>query len=247
MPEELGFNIHALINTYNDYPTLPLALDSVRDVVDSIIIADGAYKKYYKNFLKYDKKAKPWSTDGTLGIIKSLEHLLPPVKLIECPDGKPWVNQTVKRTALLDAVPIKDWFVILDSDEMFFGNLKGAIHEVMGSGCIAGCMPLMQPGLEQNSIYMFWHPRIFLKLPDMYYERKHWFICDFAHRVIELTYPLWMTNQCVLAHFKMFRNMRRMAPHMSYMLDMSKDGWQEPQTGLFQSEKEEEEVKKSGD
>jgi len=109
----------------------------------------------------------------------------------------------------------------------------------MGSGCIAGCMPLFNPGLAQNSMIPFWHPRIFLKLPDMYYERKHWLLCDFAHRVIENTYPLWMTNQCVLAHFKVFRNMRRLAPHMSYMLDMSKSGWQEPQTNLFKSEREE--------
>ena len=115
--------IHALICAYNDYPTLPLALDSLRGNVDSIIIADGAYKKYYENFLKYDRAAKPWSTDGSLGIIKALEPILPPTKLIECPNGHPWTNQTVKRTALLNAVPEKDWFVILDSDEMFYGDL----------------------------------------------------------------------------------------------------------------------------
>jgi glycosyltransferase involved in cell wall biosynthesis len=240
MPTNLDFKIHALVCTYNDYPTLPLALDSVRDVVDSIIIADGAYKKYYDNFLKFDETVKPWSTDGTLGIIKSLEPILPPVKLIGCPDGKPWQNQTVKRTAMLDAVPDRDWFVILDSDEMFFGNLKNALYEVMGSGCIAGCMPLFQPGLDENGVYMFWHPRIYLKLPGMYYERKHWLLCDFADRVIEATHPLWMTNQCVLAHFKIFRNMRRLAPHMSYMLDMSKSGWQEPGSKIFKREDEDE-------
>jgi hypothetical protein len=232
------FKVHALICAYNDYPTFGLALDSLRGNVDSVIVADGAYKKYYANYLKYDKNAKPWSTDGTLQILKAVTHHLPSVKLIECQNGEPWLNQTEKRSALLDAVPDKDWFVILDSDEMFYGDLSGAIQETMQSGCVAGCMPLFNPGLTENSLIPFWHPRIFLKLPGMYYERKHWLINDFADRVIENTYPLWMTNRCVLAHFKIFRNMRRLAPHMSYMLDMSKSGWQEPDSKIFKSEQE---------
>ena len=230
------FKIHALINTYNDHVTLPLALDSVRDTVDSIIVADGAYTKYYRKYRAADKSAKPWSTDGTLGMLKVLQHNLPPITLIECPEGKPWVNQVVKRTALLDAVDVKDWFVILDCDEMFYGNLKAAVYEVMESGCIAGFTPLYNVGMSVTGLYPFWHPRIFLKLPGMHYERKHWLICDYAHRVIERTYPVWGTNRCVLAHFKVFRNMRRLAPHMSYMLDMGRDGWQEPHTPLLNEE-----------
>jgi hypothetical protein len=232
------FKIHVLICTYNDHVLLPLALDSVRDVADSIIIADGAYTKYLEHFLRFDKSVKPWSTDGTLEMLKILQKDLPPIKLIETPNGKTWANQTAKRTALLDAVPDKDWFLILDSDEMFYGDVEGGVNEVMGSGCIAGCMPLFNPGLDMNGLIPVWHPRVFLKLPGMYYERKHWLLCDFAHRVIEHTYPLWMTNQCVLAHFKLFKHHRRMAPHMSYMLDMSKRGWQEPETNIIQSQVE---------
>jgi hypothetical protein len=235
------FNIHCLINTYNDHVTLPLALDSVRDSVDSIIVADGAYKKYYQMYKKADKTAKPWSTDGTLQLLKVLQRNLPPIKLIECPDGKPWQNQVVKRTALLDAVPDKDWFLVLDCDEMFFGNVKEGVYEIMESGCIAGFCPLYNVGLNVGGLYPFWHPRVFLKLPGMHYERKHWLLCDFAHRTIEKSYPVWGTNRFVLAHFKVFRNMRRLAPHMSYMLDMSKSGWQEPQSRMFSEELEMEE------
>jgi|SRR3990170_1523308 len=236
------FKIHALICTYNDYPTLPLALSSVKDVCDNIIIADGAYKKYFANFLKYDKNVKPWSTDGTLEIIKALEPNLPPVKLIMCPNGEPWLNQTEKRSAMLDAVPDKDWFIILDTDEMLFGNAVAGVNEVMSSGCIAGCMPMFSPGMGMNALLPFWHPRIFLKLPGMYYERKHWFLCDYAHRIIEQTYPLWMTNRCVLAHFKVFRNAKRLAAHSGYMLDMSVGGWLEPHSAMFKSEIKECEV-----
>jgi len=236
--EEHPFNIHALICTYNDHVSLPFALDSVKDSVDSIIIADGAYKLYLKNYLRYDKTVKAWSTDGTLEMLSILSKDLPPIKLIECPNGKPWINQTQKRTALIDAVPPKDWFLILDSDEMFYGDITGGIDEVMSSGCIAGRVPLYNVGLDLSGMIPFWHPRIFLKLPGMHYERKHWFICDFANRIIEQEYPIWATDRFVLAHLKVFRHHRRMAPHMSYMLQLGVGGWLEPQSDMFRLESE---------
>ena len=236
--EEKPFKIHALICTYNDLPTLPLAVDSVLESVDSIIVADGAYKLYYENYLKHDKTVKPYSTDGTREILEVFKEKNMPIKIINCPDGKPWANQVVKRTALLDAVPVKDWFIILDSDEMFYGNVTAGVDEVMRSGCVQGHMPLFNVGLDVSGLITFWHPRIFLKLPGMHYERKHWLLCDFAHRVLEETYPSWGTDKFVLAHLKLFRNHKRMAPHMSYMLDMGEKGWLEPNSEVFKTETE---------
>ena len=222
-----GFSVHALINTYNDHTTLALALDSVRDAVDTIIVADGAYKAYYDSFIKERADAKPWSTDGTLQLLKAIPNL-PPLKLIECPNGEPWQNQVVKRNALLDAVPPKDWFLILDSDEMFYGGINAGIQEIMDSGCIQGAVPLYNIGLDISGLLPFWHPRIFLKLPGMHYARKHWHLLDFAGRLIEKEYPLWNTNHFVLAHLKILRDFRRLIPHQSYMLQMSESGWVEP-------------------
>ena len=233
--EQQDFKIHALICTYNDLATLPLALDSVRDVCDSVIVADGAYKKYYEHFTKFNEAVKPWSTDGTLEILDIYRKRLP-ITLIPAPNGKPWRNQTEKRSAMLKAVPDKDWFVIVDSDEMLYGNVVQGVNDIMDSGCIAGFAPLYNVGCDVSGFMPFWHSRVFLKLPGMHYERKHWLLCDYANRVIEETYPVWGTNRFVLAHFKVFRHMRRLAPHQSYMLDMGKRGWQEPDTPAIMSE-----------
>ncbi len=241
MTEPEPFKIHALICVYNDHVALPFALDSVKDVCDSIIVADGAYDLYYKHYRKYDKNAKPWSTDGTLEILKSIPNL-PPITLIECPNGKPWKNQVVKRNALLNAVPIKDWFLILDSDEMFYGSVKKGVWEIMTSGCIAGRVALYNVGLDISGLIPFWHPRIFLKLPGMHYQRKHWLLCDWAERVIEVDYPVHATDSFVLAHFKVFKDHRRLAPHMSYMVDMSSKGWLEPKSEFFMKQKKEQEL-----
>jgi len=223
---------HALINVYNDHAILPLTLSSVKDHVDSIIIADGAYAKYYTAYRQHDPAAKPWSTDGTLEILKVIPHL-PPIKLIECPDGEPWRNQCVKRTALLDAVPEGDWFIVLDSDEMLYGDVEGGLNEIMRSGCIVGTTPIYNPGLDVSAMKPYWHPRTFLKLDGMHYARKHWLLRDYAHRVVEVEYPVKWTDRFVLTHLKVFKDRGRLIPHMGYLHMMSIDGWLEPYAQPF--------------
>lgn len=238
--DDTAFKIHAVISTYNDHISLPFTLDSVKDVVDNIIVADGAYKLYYDTYREFEPDAKPYSTDGTLEMLKIFKDL-PPVQLIETPNGKPWLNQTVKRTALIDAVPDKDWFIILDSDEMLYSDQGGimlGIYEIMQSGCIAGRVPLYNIGLDVSGMIPYWHPRIFLKFPGMHYDRKHWLLCDWAERVIEVDYPVHWTDRFVITHLRVLRHHRRIAPHMSYMMKLSDQGWLEPDEPTFKVEKE---------
>jgi hypothetical protein len=216
------------MNIYNDYSTLGLAVNSVVDHVDSIIVADGAYQKYYENYLKSVPDAKPWSTDGSIPILKSIPAVKKKLKLITCPDRKPWENQCVKRTALLDAVPEGEWFIVLDSDEMLYGEVPDGLRHIMSSGCLAGATPMYTPGLDAGNFYPMWHPRVFLKLNGMNYDRKHWNLRDEHGRVLEAHYPVQWTDFMVLVHLKVFRGGKRLAPHLGYMEMMSLDGWLEP-------------------
>lgn len=217
---------HALVNIYNDHVLLPIMLASLKGGIDTIIVADGAYKLYLDFYKKADKNAKPWSTDGTLQLLEVIPNL-PPIKLIECIDGKPWINQCVKRTALLDAVPEGDWFIIIDSDEMLYGNVEEGLKEIKESGCIVGYTPLYNAGLDVSHVRPFWHPRVFKKEHGMHYFRKHWLLRDFAGRVVEASYPKKWTDTFVFAHLKAFRERGRLTPHLSYMQMMSKSGWME--------------------
>ena len=223
--------IHATISMYNDRTLLPLALDSVKHFT-SIIVADGAYQLYFDNFRKQFPDAKPWSTDGSLQMLKYMPGL-PPIRLIETPNGEPWVNQCVKRTALLNQVPDGDWFVILDSDEMLYGDLEQGFTDIMESGCIAGSVPLYNPGLDTARIKPFWHPRVFLKTNGMHYWRKHWLLRDWAGRIIEFDYPMKWTDAFVVAHLKVFKERERLDTHQEYMRVMSEDGWIEPHSAPF--------------
>ena len=60
----------ACINLYNDCQFLATCLESLKEHVDEIIIADGAYELYYRQFKEAYKKAEPWSTDGSLQIVE---------------------------------------------------------------------------------------------------------------------------------------------------------------------------------
>lgn len=225
-------NVHAIIPVYNDRTFLVAALESIKPHVKSIIVADGAYQLYYDTYLEHNPRAQPWSTDGTLQIIKSM-HDLPPTRILHCPEHKPWLNQCVKRSALLKAVPDDDWFIVIDADEMLYGDVEEGLHEICESGCLAGRVPLYNTGLDTSRLRPFWHPRIFHKQEGMHYHRKHWFIRDSAGRIIENTYPIFWTDQFVFAHFKTFKPHERQDPHYAYMRVMSEAGWLEPHEGPF--------------
>ena len=229
-PEEIVDTppIHCLLNIYNDYSTVGLAVNSLRDYVNSFIVADGAYQKYFENYKKYEPDVKPWSTDGSIEILRAIPQVRDKLKIIECPDGEPWENQCIKRTALLDAVPEGEWFIVLDSDEMVYGEPKDAFRHIRASGCICGCMPMYTPGLDAQGFWPVWHPRVFLKLNGMNYDRKHWLLRDEHNRVIEKSYPNQWTDFMVLVHLKVFRGGKRLMPHFGYMQMMSVDGWLEP-------------------
>jgi glycosyltransferase involved in cell wall biosynthesis len=215
----------ACINLYNDCQFLATCLESIKEYVDEIIIADGAYELYYRQFKQAYPQAQPWSTDGSLQIIESLDGL-PAVRILRC--TKPWLNQTVKRNALLDAVHPGEWFLIIDADEMLTGDIDEAFTEITESGCVLGRIPLVNVGLATDRMVYYWHPRLFLKMPGMHYDFTHWQLRDKANRIIENTYPVWWTSSCAMIHFKVFKTRSRLQPHREYMDQLGYRGWLEP-------------------
>jgi len=219
--------IHATVSIYNDHVFLSAMLESIKNVVDNIIIADGAYQLYYEHTCKYLPNIKPWSTDGSLEIIE-LFHNLPPTRIFKTPEGKPWLNQNVKRTALLEAVPLGDWFIIVDADQMLKGEVKEGMQTIIDSGCIQGRVPQYHAGLDQDRLHTFDHPRIFQKLEGMHYSGTHWQLRDKFGRIIEDSYPKKWTDQFYFVHLKAFKDYTKLFAHQSYMDVMSGQGWIEP-------------------
>lgn len=221
--------LHALINLYNDRTFLAATLESIKDVVDHIIIADGAYELYYQRFKELTPNAQPYSNDGSLEIIMNFKDA-PKTTILNAPKGKEhcWTNQTIKRTALVDAVPKDDWFIIIDADEMIMGDFQESMEAIYDSGCIVANCPLYNPGTQMERVIPKWHPRIFKKTENMHYSGTHWHLRDKHNRIIEEKYPIYWTDKFAFIHFKSFKDQTRLIPHSNYMVDLMNRGWLEP-------------------
>lgn len=216
---------HALLNLYNDRTFLTACLESLVGNVDSVIVADGAYQLYYDEIRKTDPDVKPYSTDGTLEILKDF-HGLPNLTVLPAPD-KPWTNQCEKRTTLIEAVSIGDWFVIIDGDEMLHGDVEEGLEEIYESGCSVAHVPLYNVGLDVERLHPRWHPRIYEKTEGMHYRGTHWHLRDKYKKIIEERYPVFWTDRFVLVHFKALKRLEKLIPHQEYMRLMQGFGWME--------------------
>lgn len=221
--------LRALINLYNDRTFLAATLESIREVVDEVIIADGAYELYFQRYKEFVPDAQPFSTDGSLEIIMNFKDL-PTTRFLHPPGGreKTWENQAVKRSVLVDAVPVGDWFIIIDADEMVMGDFQESMESAYESGCIVGNCPIYNPGTHVERLVPQWHPRVFQKTEGMHYRGTHWHLRDKFMRIIEDTYPIFWTDHFALVHFKPFKDQSRLIPHQNYMVDLMQRGWLEP-------------------
>lgn len=217
--------LYAVLNLYNDRTFLSACLESLRENVDGIIVADGAYEQYYCHYKTTHPRAEPYSTDGSLEIISAFKDL-PDTKILHN-NRVPWINQCAKRTALLDAVPNDDWFLIIDADEMLNGDVSEGIELMYESGCMVARMPLFNVGTFTDRYELLWHPRIYQKTEGMHYKGTHWHLRDKYGRIVEEKYPVYTTDKFVLLHFKGFKTVDRLTPHQEYMLQKAGHGWLE--------------------
>ena len=222
--------IHAILNLYNDIDFLSSCLQSLKDNVDRLIVADGAYDLYFKRYKEFNPDAKPYSTDGGVELIQNFQGL-PPTTFLHNPQGREatWQNQVVKRTALLDAVPDGDYFLVIDADERLTGDVQESLEKFYDSGCIVASQPLYNPGTHMERVIPQWHPRVFRKLHGMHYKGTHWHLRDQYERIIEDKYPIYWTDNFAIVHFKSFKDQTRLIPHQNYMVDLLNRNWQEPQ------------------
>lgn len=218
--------MHCIIKIYNDVQFIAAAVESIKEYVDSIIVADGAYKAYYTSFKEFNPQAKEWSTDGSIEVIKALTGL-PDMKFLKVPKGG-WLNQVVKMNRMIDAVPEDNWFVDLNADEMLVGKVPEGFKEIEESGCVAGRVPLVNLGCDIDRLHYFWHPRLWKRTKGLHFAGTHWQLRDYADRLVETDYPIWWSQQFVMAHFKPLKPWRRIQPHLAYMKGLRDRGWLEP-------------------
>jgi hypothetical protein len=132
---------------------------------------------------------------------------------------------------MINQVPDGDYFLGIDPDEMFMGDVQEGLEDFYESGCIAAQQPLFNPGLQADRVVAKWHPRIFKKMPGMHYEGTHWHLRDKFGRIIEEKYPMFWTDKFAIVHFKAYKDDSRLIPHQNYLADLMERGYVETKKG----------------
>jgi glycosyltransferase involved in cell wall biosynthesis len=190
-------NIIACIVVYNDIKLLPDCLKSL-ERADRIIIVDGAYKEY--------PHEKPYSTDGTIELIKKLARNDKRIDLIEC--KKAWKDEIEKRNACFQGTK-GDWYLIIDSDEVLGGKTVEQTGitplrqflETSDADCVE--MPIYSPfegGYDRA-------PRVFRHRDNISYRYTHYLI--FYGEELWKTHPIDVFDGSTLWHMPHVRSKDR--------------------------------------
>ena len=112
--------MYACYIVFNAEQTLEESLNSIVPYVEKVVIIDGAFRDYPHKF--------PYSTDQTKEIAVKVcgEKLI----WIDC-GAKAWIGQVTKRNEYLKHVPIGEWFIVIDADEVLKGNLRYAFRTAL--------------------------------------------------------------------------------------------------------------------
>lgn len=144
------------MNVFNEATYIAKAIESVCDVADEIRVYDGAYADYPHD--------TPYSTDGTLEIVKALAKKCDKIKLFtveEC-----WKSQIAKRNAMFEGLEEGDYFLKLDGDEYITNAEEIRSHLDCDVGWVWSLSNIYNPYMTA---------RIFRYQKGMHYAgRHHW-------------------------------------------------------------------------
>lgn len=144
------------MNVFNEALHIKKAIESVVEYADEVRVYDGAYKDY--------PHTKPYSTDGTLKIVRDLMKEYSHIKLIEAKE--PWGSQIEKRNAMFEDLREGDYFMKLDGDE-WIANPEQIRENLNADVCWCWTLSNIYPP------YMT--ARIFKYQEGMHYAgRHHW-------------------------------------------------------------------------
>jgi len=136
--------------TYNDWPLVKRAVESLIDKVDAIIAVDGRYSAFPGD--------TQYSTDGTLEYLGSLNK----VSLVLSPP----LTEVEKRNLYLVGSG-GDWYLHLDADEELVGSFTLPDTDI-------GIMELHR----SYPIRIIQRARLFRHVPGIHYEGKHYWLKD---------------------------------------------------------------------
>lgn len=179
--------IWACYNTYHNADYLAASLYTIAPFVDKIIVVEGRYPEY------------PETKEDLTGRIIYQFHLQYPDKLYHMV-LKP-CSQIYKRNIYVNQVPDGDWMLIIDGDEIPFGNLRylRRIVEAYDDNGIEH-VSIKRDDLTESK----YHPRLIKKKEGMQYKGHHFYLDCNGKNALYPTYRA-LCKDIKLIHFADYR------------------------------------------
>jgi len=170
-----------LMRSWNEADHIRNGIESIPSCIDEIIISDGAYRYYPYNMSPV--YTKPYSTDGTLDIVKGLQEKMGD-RLVLLEHTIPFASEYINMGKILrDHGKEGDYFVLLDPHEIITGNLQSTLSLMEHGRYDIGDTVIRLTNNRDSTIrpddyfptasrrILRWHPRIRLQRThkDFYY------------------------------------------------------------------------------
>lgn len=195
--------LYGVLITYNDASSIKTAIESIYDKVNAIIAVDGRFKDFPQiGGLDY-------STDGTLEYLRSIDK----VSLIM----QTGLSEVDKRNLYLVGSQ-DDWYVHLDADEEWLGDIDIPKEADMQ-------IAWMQRPTPRHFLKRI---RLFRHVPGLHYENKHYWLKDKNGHTFALLdkpgnkYKAETLQTVKLYHDEESRNVERVSAKRRYYKVLSK-------------------------
>lgn len=146
--------------TYNDYPLVKRAVESVIDYVDRAIIIDGRFNDF--------PGESDVSTDGTIEYLRSLDKVTTVIAT---------GHDEIEKRNLYLVGDRNDWYLHLDADEEWTGDPP---HPPDGADA---CIVPLERGRPTHHMERV---RLFRHVPGCHYHKKHYWLKDGQGRTFAL-------------------------------------------------------------
>lgn len=201
------------MSVFEEADLIERSLESFLPYVDGLIVYDGPY-------IGYPSDSDDKSEDGTVNkIFSTVKRLNSNARRID-----PFVvkhpgrmYQSEKRTLMFSQGREGDVFLIMDGDDILFGNPTGGMREIEG-------IFAEDPGIEVAYIRMLhwrgaydWRPRIIRWQPNLQYENWTRLKAADGHHVFDLKKEEhWITSSCLPPHVEGVYSMGLVNLHLGY-------------------------------
>ena len=144
--------IQACVIFYNDgHSLIQDCLRSIKGKVDYIVSVDGP-------FAEFPHLSIP-SSDGSLEIAQNYSDMV-------IGSTTPWINQAEKRNASLNQDFNPDYFLVIDTDEIFWGDLPPELWQDRYT-------INFEEHFSDGMVLHLPRPRLFRNVPGLHYHLKH--------------------------------------------------------------------------